>query len=165
MSYDPTIGEWMETDPAVYDDSMNLYEAFDDNPATLTDPTGLAPTQGPRPSDEPDTPATTKPTTQPANAPATQPANKPATQPAEERHEIVVRHLDPKLEKLVGKNKVLCSVQGGQKAIEVIVVRVDKDGNELMKKDEDGKPIWDTASKVQLKIKNIKSADDCFRVQ
>jgi len=43
MSYDATIGRWMETDPAQYDDSMNLYEAFDDNPATLTDPTGMAP--------------------------------------------------------------------------------------------------------------------------
>jgi hypothetical protein len=43
MSYNPEIGRWVEEDPTGYADGMNLYQAFDSNPVTNTDPDGLNP--------------------------------------------------------------------------------------------------------------------------
>jgi len=44
MSYDPTVGRWLEQDPAGYIDGPNMYQFEDSNPATLVDPSGLAAT-------------------------------------------------------------------------------------------------------------------------
>lgn len=41
MSYDPTIGRWLEADPAGYIDGPNLYQIESSNPVSLVDPTGL----------------------------------------------------------------------------------------------------------------------------
>jgi hypothetical protein len=40
MSYDPTIGRWMETDPETYIDGANVFQFTTENPMTLVDPTG-----------------------------------------------------------------------------------------------------------------------------
>ena len=41
--YDPSSGLFLEPDPLGYEDSVNLYAAFSQNPISLRDPTGLAP--------------------------------------------------------------------------------------------------------------------------
>lgn len=43
MSYDTTLGRWLEQDPIGYDDSMNLYQAYRSSPLVALDPTGLLP--------------------------------------------------------------------------------------------------------------------------
>ena len=40
--YSPTLGRWMEQDPAGYVDGLNLYQSEDSDPANKTDPLGLA---------------------------------------------------------------------------------------------------------------------------
>ena len=40
-TYHPTLGRWLERDPAGYVEGMNLYEYVGSNPANLTDPMGL----------------------------------------------------------------------------------------------------------------------------
>ncbi len=39
--YDPQMGRFLQTDPMAYNDSMNLYEAFNNNPINFIDPFGL----------------------------------------------------------------------------------------------------------------------------
>jgi RHS repeat-associated protein len=39
-AYDPTMGRFLQTDPLGYQDSMNLYQAFNMNPFNFTDPMG-----------------------------------------------------------------------------------------------------------------------------
>jgi RHS repeat-associated protein len=39
-TYDPTMGRFLQTDPAGYKDSMNLYQAFGNNPVNYIDPMG-----------------------------------------------------------------------------------------------------------------------------
>ena len=39
--YSPTLGRWMQTDPAGYVDGLNLYEALNGSPADNVDPLGL----------------------------------------------------------------------------------------------------------------------------
>lgn len=41
--YDPIMGRFLQTDPMGYQDSMNLYQAFNMNPVNFTDPFGLEP--------------------------------------------------------------------------------------------------------------------------
>src|SRR6266568_4230545 len=41
MSYSPTLGKWLERDPAGYVDGANLYEYAVGNPERFTDPFGL----------------------------------------------------------------------------------------------------------------------------
>ena len=43
MSYHPTMGRFLERDPAEYDDTMNLYQDVRSNPTNLTDPSGFGP--------------------------------------------------------------------------------------------------------------------------
>jgi len=38
--YDPIMGRFLSTDPLGYKDSMNLYQAFNNNPVNFTDPMG-----------------------------------------------------------------------------------------------------------------------------
>ncbi|HVT90575.1 MAG TPA: RHS repeat-associated core domain-containing protein [Tepidisphaeraceae bacterium] len=40
MSYDPTLGRWIQTDPIGYDDGMNLYQMEKSNPVASLDPDG-----------------------------------------------------------------------------------------------------------------------------
>jgi len=42
-TYHPTLGRWLERDPAGYVEGMNLYQYVSSNPANLTDPMGLCP--------------------------------------------------------------------------------------------------------------------------
>jgi hypothetical protein len=42
MSYHPTLGRWLERDPAGYVDGADLYQYVRGNPVGLTDPMGLA---------------------------------------------------------------------------------------------------------------------------
>lgn len=56
MSYDPTLGRWIEMDPATYIDGPNMYPMERSNPVRYTDPLGL--------QAQPAGPAT-KPTSQP----------------------------------------------------------------------------------------------------
>lgn len=62
MSYDPTIGRFIQRDPIGYDDGMNLYQFVQSNPLRHVDPDG----RQSRPS------AATRPST------TTQPVGKPA---------------------------------------------------------------------------------------
>ncbi|MCP4146435.1 MAG: RHS repeat-associated core domain-containing protein [bacterium] len=39
--YDPVMGRFLQTAPMGYHDSMNLYQAFNNNPIYFTDPKGL----------------------------------------------------------------------------------------------------------------------------
>lgn len=41
MSYSPTLGRWMQTDPIGYVDGLNLQEFVSSNPTNLLDPFGL----------------------------------------------------------------------------------------------------------------------------
>ena len=41
MSYDPTLGRFIEMDPAMYIDGPNMYQMERSNPVRLTDPFGL----------------------------------------------------------------------------------------------------------------------------
>jgi hypothetical protein len=41
MGYSPTLGRWMQADPAGYADGANLFEYLGDNPASAVDPLGL----------------------------------------------------------------------------------------------------------------------------
>src|SRR5688572_21835128 len=41
MAYSPTLGRWIQTDPAGYLDGQNLYEYVRSNPASGVDPYGL----------------------------------------------------------------------------------------------------------------------------
>jgi len=41
MSYSPTLGRWLERDPAGYVDGANLYEALNSDPIGYVDPMGL----------------------------------------------------------------------------------------------------------------------------
>jgi hypothetical protein len=41
--YDPFTGQFLQQDPVAYNDSVNLYAAFANNPATVRDPSGMAP--------------------------------------------------------------------------------------------------------------------------
>jgi hypothetical protein len=43
MAYSPTLGRWMQSDPAGYVDTANLYLFTDSNPVDLVDPIGLEP--------------------------------------------------------------------------------------------------------------------------
>jgi len=45
-NFHPTLGRWIERDPAGYIDGMSLYEYVSSNPAGLTDPMGLCPGAG-----------------------------------------------------------------------------------------------------------------------
>jgi len=47
MSYDTVTGRWLEPEPfeANYIDGPNLYQAFNSNPLSNVDPSGMAPTQ------------------------------------------------------------------------------------------------------------------------
>jgi len=38
--YDPIMGRFLQTDPMGYEDSMNMYSAFNQNPVNFTDPMG-----------------------------------------------------------------------------------------------------------------------------
>ncbi len=69
MSYSPTVGTWLEADPANYIDGSDVYQFEDARPLILKDPSGLEPFQGPRP------------TTSPATEPTTLPASKPSIPP------------------------------------------------------------------------------------
>jgi len=40
--YSPTLGRWVTTDPALYIDGSNLYQAMDSNPVAYVDPAGLS---------------------------------------------------------------------------------------------------------------------------
>jgi len=42
MSYDPTVGRWVEQDPAGYIDGPNMYQMELSNPVSLLDPSGLS---------------------------------------------------------------------------------------------------------------------------
>jgi hypothetical protein len=41
--YSPTLGRWMQLDPAGFVDGANRYQAFDGRPTSAVDPVGLAP--------------------------------------------------------------------------------------------------------------------------
>ncbi len=56
MSYSPTLGRWMETDPEQYVDGANVYQMELSNPVNFTDASGLG--------GEPTTAPTTKPYTE-----------------------------------------------------------------------------------------------------
>ena len=40
MGYHPTVGRWIERDPVLYPDGMNLYQYVQSTPVSGTDPTG-----------------------------------------------------------------------------------------------------------------------------
>jgi RHS repeat-associated protein len=43
--YNPDIGRFLQTDPIGYDDGLNMYTGFSNNPTNMVDPWGLAPNQ------------------------------------------------------------------------------------------------------------------------
>jgi uncharacterized protein RhaS with RHS repeats len=53
MSYSPTLGRWIQTDPAGYVDGPNLYEYVRSRPVSATDPLGLAARPATQPGTQP----------------------------------------------------------------------------------------------------------------
>jgi len=51
-TYHPTLGRWLERDPAGYVEGMNLYPYVSSNPVALTDPMGLCGGTAPTPDEE-----------------------------------------------------------------------------------------------------------------
>jgi RHS repeat-associated protein len=95
--YDPTLGRWMQQDPAGYVDGKNLYQAllgapteFDDMTGLEAQPAGANTYSNGSPTIQSATPSASPPTTQPsppsASPPTTQPsppsASPPTTQPS-----------------------------------------------------------------------------------
>lgn len=135
MSYSPTLGRFLETDPMGYIDGPNLYQMEQSNPVNHVDPFGLAALppghQGPRPVEPVPNPTPKPPTTQPP----------PATQPPTTRESIRVRLVweiyPARREQLKNNNGFLQVPCGGRVLLRPWLLEVDDRGQPIL---VDGKP-------------------------